>query len=267
MLKAVASSVAAAAIALVAAGAGAQTPKPAATPFVIGTLQPFGSSASAPFSQQLPNIGRTRSVTPGCAAMRDIVVPSFAAAVRADQRFVETRKRLPNYAEIVDDPEHSTDGFRQMLLHKLGQDAANLMQDAQAISKALGDPRISADVKDPQVVAERRQLQALYEAQATRANLLNEYVMREQVATAKQNIDDTSAFRSRLATNSGADNVKAPDQPVPQLTAPPNMPLRSGIALADKRALEDWGTTLHTYVRAAENQAAKTFYPIARSCR
>jgi len=265
MLKVVASSVAAAAIALVAAGAGAQTPKPAATPFALGTLQPFGSSASAPFSQQLPNIGRTRSVTPGCAAMRDIVVPSFAAAVRADQRFVETRKRLPSYAEIVDDPEHSTDGFRQMLLHKLGQDAANLMEDAQAISKALGDPRISADVKDPQVVAERRQLQALYEAQATRANLLNQYVMREQVATAKQNIDDSSAFGSRTATSAG--NVKAPDQPMPQLTAPPNMPLRSGIALADKRALEDWGTTLHTYVRTAENQAAKTFYPIARSCR
>jgi hypothetical protein len=267
MLKAVASSVAAVAIALVAAGAGAQTPKPAATPFAIGTLQPFGASANTtPFSQALPNIGRTRSVTPACAAMRDIVVPSFAAAMRADKQFVETRKRLPNYADLVDDPEHSSDVYRISALHKLGQDAANLMEEAQTISKLLGDPRISEDVKDPQIVAERRQLQALYVAQVTRANLLNEYVMREQVATAKQGIDDNSAFRGRNTANSGTGNVQAPAQPMPQLTAPPNMPLRSGISLADKRAIEDWGTTLHTYVRNAENQAAKTFYPIAKSC-
>ena len=265
MLKAVASSVAAAAIVLVAAGAGAQTPKPTATPFAIGTLQPLGASANAPFSSQLPNIGRTRSVTPACAAMRDIVVPSFAAAVRADQRFAETRKRLPNYADIVDDPEHANDVYRISALHKLGQDAASLMQEAQTISKLLGDPRISDEVKDPQVVAERRQLEALYVAQVTRANILNEYVMREQVATAKQGIDDNSAFRSRNSANVAPQLHTS--APMPQFTAPPNMPLRSGIGLADKRAMEDWGTTLHTYVRKAENQAAKTFYPIAQGCR
>jgi hypothetical protein len=266
MLKAAASSVAAVAIALVAAGAGAQTPKPAATPFAIGTLQPFGSSANTtPFSQALPNIGRTRSVTPACAAMRDIVVPSFAAAVRADQRFVETRKRLPNYADLVDDPEHSGDVYRLSALHKLGQDAANLMQEAETISKLLGDPRIADDVKDPQVVAERRQLQALYVAQVTRANLINEYVIREQAATAKIGIDDKTPFQPRNAANY-TNPVQRPDRPLPQFTAPPNMPLRSGIGLADKRAMEDWGTTLHTYVRKAENEAAKTFYPIAKSC-
>jgi hypothetical protein len=264
MLKVVASSVAAAAIALVAAGAGAQTPKTAATPFAIGTLEPFGSSANAPFQQTLPNIGRTRSVTPACAAMRDIVVPSFAAAVRADQRFVETRKRLPNYADLVDDPEHSNDVYRLSALHKLGQDAASLMQEAQTISKLLGDPRISEVNTDPQVMAERRQLQALSGAQVTRANLINECVRREQVATAKLGMDDNSAFAPRNSANyPGPLHTSAP---APQMTAPPNMPLRSGIALADKRAMEDWGTTLHTYVRQAENQAAKTFYPIAKSC-
>ncbi|HEX3466072.1 MAG TPA: hypothetical protein VHS78_18635 [Candidatus Elarobacter sp.] len=265
MLKAVASSVAAAAIALVAAGAGAQTPKPAATPFAIGTLQPFGPSANAPFTQQLPNIGRTRSVTAGCAAMRDVVIPSFKAALTADQRFVETRKRLPNYAELVDDPEHQNDVYRISALHKLGQDAASLMQDAQVMSKALGDPRLSAETKDPQILAERRALEALYTAQVTRANLLNEYVMREQAATAKQGLEDNGAFHARNDANA-ANVIYAPNQPMPQLTAPPNMPLRSGIGLADKRTMEDWGTTLHTYVHTAENQAAKTFYSIAQSC-
>jgi hypothetical protein len=85
-------------------------------------------------------------------------------------------------------------------------------------------------------------------------------------ATAKQGLDDNSAFRPRNSANY-LGGVQAPAQPMPQLTAPPNMPLRSGIGIADKHAMEDWGTTLHTYVRKAENEAAKTFYPIAQSCR
>src|SRR5665213_1489864 len=135
--------------------------------------------------------------------MRDLIVPSFEAAIRADKRFVETRKRLPNYAEIVNDPSHQDDGFRQMVLHKLDQDVTELLQQSLILNKALGDPRIAADVDDPQVMAERRALQQLYDAQQTRANLLNEFVIREHVASAKDNIGDNSAFGSHNANQSG----------------------------------------------------------------
>ncbi len=263
MLK-VAASLAAAAVVAVTAGASA-APDPAATPFAIGTFQPVPVNAG-PFSAPLPNIGRTRSVSPACAAMRDLIVPSFAAAVRADKRFAETRKRLPSYAEIVDDPSHADDAFRDAALHKLSQDATSLMQEALVLNKALGDPRISADIKDPQVVAQRRQLEQLYESQATRANLLNEFVIREQSAAAKRGLEDNGAFGNRL-TAGLQPNPHVAGNPLPAQTAPPNMPLRSGIALADKNTLQDWGTSIAVYVRKSENEAAKTFYPIAQSCR
>jgi hypothetical protein len=266
MLKAVASLIAAAAVTISAAGALAQpAPKPTATPFAIGTFGPL-LPPDAPIFSPLPTIGRTRGVNRACAAMRDLVVPSFAAALRADQRFAETRKRLPNYAEIVNDPSHQDDGFRQMLLSKLDADASTLLQEALVLNKALGDPRIAADVTDPQVMAERRSLQQLYEAQKIRANLLNEFVMREHVATAKNGIDDDSAFRSRSSTNYTG-GVSPPPIPIPALTAPPGMPLRSGNSMADRNSLQDWGTSLATYVRTNENQAAKTFFTIAQTCK
>jgi hypothetical protein len=89
MLKAVATVLAAAAVAVSAAGAVAQqAPQAAATPFALGTFQPTAPGGT--FSP-LPNIGRTRALNRACAAMRDLIVPSFEAAVRADKRFVETR--------------------------------------------------------------------------------------------------------------------------------------------------------------------------------
>ncbi len=265
MLKAVATVLAAAAVAVSAAGAVAQqAPQAAPTPFAIGTLQPL-SAPGAPFSSPLPNIGRTRALNRACAAMRDLIVPSFEAAIRADKRFVETRKRLPNYAEIVNDPSHQDDGFRQMVLHKLDQDVTELLQQSLILNKALGDPRIAADVDDPQVMAERRALQQLYDAQQTRANLLNEFVIREHVASAKDNIGDNSAFGSHNANQSGG--VSPPPRPNPQLTAHPGMPLRSQNPLADRNSLQDWGTNIATFVRANENQAAKTFFTIAQGCK
>ena len=268
MLKVLAASIAAGAVALAAAGAAAQTaPKPNATPFPLGTLQPFGSATPGAPAPSLPNIGRTRSVTPACAAMRDLIVPSFAAALRADKRFTETRKRLPNYADIVDDPEHAHDAFRQQVLQKLDSDASNLLQEAKVLNDALGDARLSADIKDPQVVAERRALQQLYDAQMTRANLLNEFVIREHVASARDGMEDNGAFRARGAAPQTISQLRTPTNPIPAMTAPPGMPLRNGIALADKNTMADWGASLQTFVRTNENQAAKTFLPIANSCR
>jgi hypothetical protein len=266
MLKAVAFTLAAAAVAISAAGAFAQTaPQPGATPFVIGTFQP-NAVPEAPFASPLPNIGRTRGVNRACAAMRDLIVPSFAAAVRADKRFAETRKRLPSYSDIANDPIHKDDGFQQMLLSKLDADASTLLQEALILNKALGDPRLAADVGDPQIMAERRSLQQLYDAQKTRANLLNEFVMREHVATAKHGIDDDSAFRARNTTNFTG-MASAPPIPAVELKPRPGMPLRSAIPLADKNLLQDWGTSIATYVRTNENQAARTFFTIAQTCK
>jgi hypothetical protein len=266
MLKALASIIAASAVAISAAGAVAQPgPQPTATPFAIGTLQPL-ADPNGPFQSPLPNIGRTRATTRACAVMRDLIVPSFEAALRADKRYAEARKRLPNYAEVAGDQMHRDDAVQQMVLTRLDADASTLLREAQVVSKALGDPRIAANVTDPQVVAERRSLQQLYEAQMTRASLLNEFVMREHVATATRGIDDNSAFRARNAAQSAA-FVTSPPVPIAKLTAPPGMPLRSGNSMADKNSLQEWGTLMATYVRANENEAAKTFYTIAQTCR
>jgi hypothetical protein len=266
MLKALASIIAAAAVAISAAGAVAQPgAQPTANPFSIGTFQPL-ADPSRPFQSPLPDIGRTRATTRACAVMRDLIVPSFEAALRADKRYAEARKRLPNYAEVAGDQMHRDDAVQQMVLTRLDSDASTLLREAQVVSKALGDPRIAATVTDPQVMAERRSLQQLYEAQMTRASLLNEFVMREHVATAKRGIDDNSAFRARNAGQSSSFVTAAP-VPIAQLTAPPGMPLRSGNSMADKNSLQEWGTLMATYVRANENEAAKTFYTIAQTCR
>jgi hypothetical protein len=267
MLKVLAASLAAGAVALAAAGAVADTaPKPNATPFALGTLQPFGSTPAPGAAPGLPNIGRTRSVTPACAAMRDLIIPSFKAALRADERFTVTRKRLPTYADVVDDPDHAHDAVRQMLLSKLDSDASNLLQEAKVLNDALGDPRLSADNKDPQIVAERRALQQLYDAQMTRANILNEFVIREHVATGKEGMEDNGAFggRGQAPTIS---QIRTPTNPLPSMTSPPGMPHRNGIALSDKNTMADWGASLHAYVRTNENQAAKTFIAVGNTCR
>jgi hypothetical protein len=245
-------------VALVVALAAAT---PAPTPFPLGTLQPFGSSTPAP--QVFPNIGRVRSVAPACAAMRDLIVPSYAAAQRSDVRFAETRKRLPNYAELVDNPLHVEDVYRQSALAKLDNDATKLLEEAQIIAKALGDPRLSAKSQDPDVLAERTALQQLYEGQMIRANLLNEFVIRQQAAIAKNGIDtSTSAFAGPRT----AARPSATDQPIPALTAPPGMPLLMGNELSDKQVMNQWSTEIAAVVYRYKNAAAKTFLPIAKRC-
>jgi hypothetical protein len=240
----------------------ASAPAPGPTPFAIGSFSPTAVPAAPAIP--LPEIGRVRSTTPGCAAMRDLVVPSFAAALRADAKFAETRKRLPTYADLRDDPEHRTDVFRESALHKLSQDVAGLFQESLIINRALGDPRLSKDQTDQQVLAERAQLQQLYSIQQARANLLNQFVMREQVAVSKGQLTLADSF-SKTAPSGVSGGVTT--APLPDMTAPPGMPLFSGIQLADKRVAADWGTEIATAVRASENAAAKTFLTIARTCR
>ncbi|MDQ6943153.1 MAG: hypothetical protein M3169_11665 [Candidatus Eremiobacteraeota bacterium] len=247
--------------ALAIAFAAAPTPKP--EPFPLGTLQPFGTETPAP-AANLPEIGRVRANSPVCAAMRDLIVPSFAAARRADARFNETRVRLPKYIEIADDPEHRTDVYRESALSKLDADATKILNETLILNKALGDPRFK-DPTDPQVIAAKNQLQQLYATQQARANQLQEFVMRQRNEIAKNGFSDNSAFASRTQQRT-PDNT--PLKPPPSLNAPRGMPLINGkIAMADMQSLNEWSGQMAAAVRASENLAAHTFLPIAQSCR
>jgi len=235
-------------------------PNPTPTPFAIGTFSP--SATPGPIAVPIPEIGRVRSATPGCAVMRELVIPSFAAARRGDAIFAGTRKRLPAYAELLSDPQHREGVFRESGLDKLGQDVANLFRETLVINRALGDPRLSAKSTDPQVLAERAQLQQLYAMQQTRASLLNQFVLREQVAIARGQLAGSDAFGSRNPVTTGYSPA-----PLPDMTAPPGMPLFSGNQLADKRIATDWGSEIASAIRSSENAAAKTFLAIANACR
>ena len=237
------------AIALGAVPAAAQVP--AATP----TAAPDAS---------LPEIGRVRSTVPACAALRDLVIPSFSAAQRADTRFLQTRVRLPQYAEIAADPVHKNDVFRDSALAKLDADATAMLNESLQMDKALRDPRLK-DSTDPQVVAEREGLQQLYAVQKARANQLQEFVMRERNATAQNGMEDSGAFGGH--TTPLQMSVDAPPAPIPMLNAPRSMPRLTGKnALVDKASLNEWSLNMAAAVRIGENQAAKAFLPVARSC-
>ena len=246
-----AAAVVAVAIALGAVPASAQAPPatPSATP-------------DAP----LPEIGRVRSTAPACAALRDLVIPSFSAAQRADMRFLQTRVRLPQYAEIAADKEHHNDVFRDSALAKLDADATALLNEALWLDKALRDPRLK-DSTDAQVVAERTGLQQLFDVQKARANQLQEFVMRERNATVRHGMEDSGAFKGKMAPISVSGEEPPPMAPPPPLNVPRGMPILTGKnALADKASLNEWSLNMAAAVRAGENLAAKAFLPVARNC-
>jgi hypothetical protein len=229
-------------------------------------------SASPAARATLPEIGRIRATSAGCAAMRDLVIPAFAAARRADMRFAETQKRLPSYGVIVADPSNRSGIVRESALHRLSMDAASLLQESQQIAKALGDPRLASTVTDPAVVAERARLQELYTAQQTRAAILSEFTMRESMALARANVgmEGNGAFAGRGKTGiaPAAQSVDANPAPLPATSAQPGMPLLNAEFPSLNRAqLSDWGNAAAKIVRDAENDAAKTFLPLANGCR
>jgi hypothetical protein len=231
----------------------------------LGAAPPPAPTPTAAPSSGLPEIGRVRANTPACAAMRDLIIPSFAAAQRADMRFAQTRARLPQYVDFADDPVHGTDIFRTSALAKLDADATSMLNEALVLNKALGDPRLK-NTADPQVVAEKAALQQLYDVQQARANQLQQFVMRERNTVAQHGMEDSGAFGGRHA--GASKDAAPPPSAIPDMTAAPGMPVLNGrIAGADKVLINDWSGAMAKYVRAGENQAAYTFYPIAESCR
>jgi hypothetical protein len=232
--------------------------------------QPEPSPSAAPAST-LPEIGRTRATSTACAVMRDIVIRAFAVAQRADARFGTVRTRLPQYIQLKSDytsqraPVKSDGIMLESLFNRLSIDTASLLRDADAIRKLLDDPRLSAASSDPTVREEREQLERILAAQQARANYLSELMLRESTYLSKHLVgfEDPGG----LPTIGIVPNVDTPPRPLPKLTAPPGMPLLNGFDAADRARIGEWGAAMTSMVHTSEEQAAKTFLPLAQSCR
>ena len=232
--------------------------------------QPEPSPPAAPASS-LPEIGRTRATSLACAVMRDIVIRAFAMAQHADARFGAVRTVLPQYIQLKSDynsqraPVKSDGIMLESQYNRLSIDTASLMRDTDAIRKLLEDPRLSATSTDPAIRQEREQLERLLAAQQARAKYLSELMLRESAYLSKHMVgfEDPGA----LVTMGIVPNVDTPPRPLPIVTAPPGMPLLNGFDAADRARVNEWGAAMTSMVHASEEQAAKTFLPLAQGCR
>jgi hypothetical protein len=227
----------------------------APNPFTLGPTPTPAPSASPGFV--LPEIGRVRAATPACAVMRDLITPAYAATMRADARFTKIRKGFPKYVDVADDRQDRYGARHAMIVAELDRDAQALREEALVLNRALGDPRFVRPT-DTQVIAEKRELQQLYDNQSGRANLIFEFVTREQAAI----------MRSGMATAGGGGPAPLPEPVDPATTAPFGMPppLR-GNELTDRTALDAWAGSIAVQVRASEHRMAEALLPIAQGCR
>jgi hypothetical protein len=240
----------------------------AAPPVVSAQME---AAPATPSPSALPEIGRTRATTAACAVMRDILIPSFAAAQRADARFGVVRTSLRRYVQLKSDyngqraPVKSDGVMLESQFNRLSVDAASLLQEADAIRKLLDDPRIAAGSNDPVIREEREQLERVYATQQARANALSELMLRESTYLAKNLVgwEDPAAFAQMNLPKI----ANAPPRPAPKFTAPPGMPLLNGFDAADRSRVDEWSAAQTRIARAGEEQAAKTFLPLAQRCR
>jgi hypothetical protein len=255
---------------------------------VAGPTPPQSLPTAAPAAGDLPEIGRTQSHAPACVALQEIVAPSFAAAMRADKQFAQTAPQFASYAEAIDnattlrgdvtvaargqmktkliavDPDSATP---EMYLAKLDKALTGMQQEALTIAKALGDPRIAADVTDPVVQTERRQLQALYGVQSARIKALMEFLEKQRKETGDRTFRDTTAFDSAgvsmEALAAAAYNAThGPEKGIEAL----GQPMTNGLTPNDKRAVNDWTTAIARVAHDNANAAAKTLLDVAKTC-
>ncbi len=215
-------------------------------------------------SSNIPEIGRVRAISPACGAMRDLVIPAFKAAKEADGHFDNVSKNLPEYVKaIADDSKYNPEppAIREFRLAKLSMDNTKMLQNAKVIADALGDRRL-ADTSDIAVIAERKQLEALYESQITRASELNQFVMREQNTVALRGVGDTDAFKGRR----GGQPLQTPEPR--ETTTPLGMPKLNGrIGYADAESIRDWTGQISASVKSNEEAVSRTFFSIAKNCQ
>jgi hypothetical protein len=217
-------------------------------------------------SAALPEIGRVRTVSNACAIMHELGIPSFAAALRGDARFVETSKELSHYLDVIDNPALRTSMYRQSLIEQLASDAGRLQQEALVLNDALGDARLAGRT-DPQVAAERAALQELYDTQQARAKALAEFVTIQRLVTYENGMEDPGAFIAKITPAMIHPNEVLPGRPLPPTKTVAGMPLFSGRPMNDQESIRDWTTSLQKAARDGENQAAKTLLPIAQGCK
>jgi len=215
----------------------------------------------------LPDIGRVRASSTACSAVRDLIVPSVRAVQRANARYLDVENRLHRYVQIVDDEDYKQNSvYRQGALGQLDIDVIALKREALEINKALGDPRLSerSAQSDKSIATLRNQLEEVYAAQATRVNLLQEYVVRERVALNKTDFPQSDPYGS--GSHAPASPLPTPS-PLPGSTPPPlGMPQFNGIAFADAHAIDDWSHGADAYARAPERNAAREISSVAQRC-
>src|SRR5579884_2807850 len=150
----------------------------AVVPLLAQVVPPAHPPSPAP---TLPPIGRVRATVPACVVTRDLVIPSFAAARRTDAAFAAAQQKLRKYVQIKDDDQlRHTPIYREGALAHLDTDLTTMMKEVYSMRTMLSDPRLQNSA-DKDVVAMHDQLVQLYGAEATRANVLYEYVTRERV--------------------------------------------------------------------------------------
>jgi len=230
----------------------------------------------------LPEIGRTKAVSPACAVMRDLAIPSFQAARNSDDRMVKVAPALVDFAELKAQSTNSRRHFgaggdwsgpdRNRLLAKVGSAVATMMQNDVAISKALGDPRLSPTSTDPSVVAQRAALEALYAAQSQRAAIIWQLQFRQNSA---QNLEEANdlADASKGKSNSAPDPAASPTGPggvgvpdSPQAAERFGLPRFTGNSVQDGNTMQVWNSDVAAAITANERRVAATLYPIATRC-
>ncbi|GAC1410386.1 MAG: hypothetical protein NVSMB64_19500 [Candidatus Velthaea sp.] len=224
-------------------------------------LAPQGLPSPAPepaaVSSPVPEIGRVRSAAPACTVLRDVIAPSFLAARKADASYEKVTDFLTKYVDAMDDPGERFGPIQNMLLHRLDSSVSLMTQDVQTLTKALRDPRLLTS--DPQIQAQRAQLEQLQEMQLARSSILLEFVQRQQVAIAKNQID-ASAFNGR-----GGGPAATPDPgPTRYSTTQPHF---SGNSMVDATTIRDWTGGIASEIRTSENTAARTFIGVQHDCK
>jgi len=211
-------------------------------------------------SPEPTEIGRVRASVPACSVLSGLVAPSVAAAVKSDERFVQTAVDLAQYIRIIDDPWDKGTAARPGTLSKIERAASAMLQDALTINRALGDPRVAADVNDPDVLAERAQLQQVYATQMARASVLIEFVQRERMSMMRAN----SGMYSEDTSHPTSPPAPVLDQQVPAPVF--GQPHLQGIEFSDKQQINDWTKAITTSVNRSESSAMRALQKIIANC-
>ncbi len=230
-----------------------------------GALAPVAASATPEAAPDLPEIGRVRSLTPSCAVLRDLAIPAFGAVLKENQLFNDSAPFYAKWAEAVVDDSTNT-AVRDMYLSRMGQNLANMFAETQKIGKALGDPRLQVK-GDPFIDLERRQLQQLYDVQASRENVMSEFLIRQNVAIGKTEFADNSAFQGGRGAGQSELTPQATPTPFEVDRRKYGQPVLSGKnGFADKHVMSDWTANLGAEAKISTEAAARAFYPIGKTC-